>query len=93
MTHDNRRQKINDQLGNPIEVGIVVVWRVVNTAKALFNVDDYDEEQGIFSGYGAVVGNIDDGGDIIEPGAFTKTLSVVSPFQGDPPGARRARRS
>lgn len=26
MTHDNRRQKINDQLGNPIEVGIVVVW-------------------------------------------------------------------
>ena len=42
MTHDNRRQKINDQLGNPIEVGIVVVWRVVNTAKALFNVDDYE---------------------------------------------------
>lgn len=42
MTHDNRKQKINDQLGNPIEVGIVVVWRVVNTAKALFNVDDYE---------------------------------------------------
>lgn len=41
----------------------------------LFNVDDYDEEQGIFSGYGAVVGNIDDGGDIIEPGAFTKTIA------------------
>lgn len=37
--------------------------------------DDYDEEQGIFSGYGAVVGNIDDGGDIIEPGAFTKTIA------------------
>lgn len=42
MTHDNRKQKINDQLGNPIEVGIVVVWRVVNTAKAVFNVDDFE---------------------------------------------------
>lgn len=41
----------------------------------LFNVDDYDEEQGIFSGYGAVFGNIDDGGDIVEPGAFTKTIA------------------
>lgn len=43
MTHDNRKQKINDQMGNPIEVGIVVIWRVVNTAKALFNVDDYED--------------------------------------------------
>ena len=42
MTHDNHKQKINDQLGNPIEVGIVIIWRVVNTAKALFNVDDYE---------------------------------------------------
>lgn len=33
----------------------------------LFNVDDYDEEQGIFSGYGSVFGNVDDGGDIVEP--------------------------
>ena len=43
MTHDNRKQKINDQMGNPIEVGIVVIWRVTNTAKALFNVDDYED--------------------------------------------------
>lgn len=43
MTHDNHKQKINDQMGNPIEVGIVVIWRVVNTAKALFNVDDYED--------------------------------------------------
>ncbi len=43
MTHDNGMQKINDQMGNPIEVGIVVIWRVVNTAKALFNVDNYQE--------------------------------------------------
>ena len=41
----------------------------------LFDMDEYDEEQGIFSGYGAVFGNIDDGGDIIEPGAFTKTIA------------------
>ena len=43
MTNDNRKQKINDQMGNPIEVGIVVIWRVTNTAKALFNVDDYED--------------------------------------------------
>lgn len=40
-----------------------------------FKADDYDEEQGIFSGYGAVFGNVDSGGDIIEPGAFTKTIA------------------
>ncbi len=43
LTHDNRKQKINDQMGNPIEVGIVVIWRVVNTAKAVFNVDNYKQ--------------------------------------------------
>ena len=41
MTLDNEKQKINDLLGNPIIIGIVVIWRVVNTAKAVFNVDDY----------------------------------------------------
>lgn len=41
MTHDNGKQKINDLSGNPIEVGIVVTWRVVNTAKAVFNVENY----------------------------------------------------
>jgi regulator of protease activity HflC (stomatin/prohibitin superfamily) len=30
-------------MGNPIEIGIVVIWRVVNTAKAVFNVDNYYE--------------------------------------------------
>ena len=43
MTLNNEKQKINDQLGNPIEIGIVVIWRVINTAKAVFNVDDYNE--------------------------------------------------
>lgn len=37
------RKKINDQLGNPIIIGIVVIWKVVNTAKAVFNVDNYVE--------------------------------------------------
>ena len=43
ITLNNGKQKINDELGNPIEIGIVVIWRVVNTAKAVFNVDNYME--------------------------------------------------
>ena len=40
-----------------------------------FKMDSYNEEEGIFSGYAAVFENIDSGGDVIEPGAFTKTLA------------------
>nr|WP_303864746.1 SPFH domain-containing protein [Alkalibaculum bacchi] len=43
MTLNNERQKINDALGNPIIIGIVVIWKVKNTAKAAFNVDNYTE--------------------------------------------------
>lgn len=43
MTLDNNRQKINDCLGNPIEIGIAVTWRIQDTAKAVFNVDNYKE--------------------------------------------------
>ena len=43
MTLSNSRQKINDCLGNPIEIGIAVMWRVVDTAKAVFTVDNYKE--------------------------------------------------
>lgn len=43
MTLNNQRQKINDCLGNPVEIGIAVMWRVVDTAKAVFNVDNYKE--------------------------------------------------
>lgn len=43
MTLNNNRQKINDCLGNPIEIGIAVTWRVVDTAAAVFNVDNYKE--------------------------------------------------
>ncbi len=43
MTLNNQRQKINDCLGNPVEIGIAVMWKVVDTAKAVFNVDNYKE--------------------------------------------------
>ena len=43
MTLNNNRQKINDCLGNPVEIGIAVMWRVADTAKAVFNVDNYKE--------------------------------------------------
>ncbi len=43
MTLNNSRQKINDCLGNPVEIAIAVMWRVSDTAKAVFNVDNYKE--------------------------------------------------
>jgi len=43
LTLSNDKQKINDQLGNPIIIGIVVIWRVVDTARAVFSVDNYKE--------------------------------------------------
>jgi regulator of protease activity HflC (stomatin/prohibitin superfamily) len=41
-TH-GRPSKVNDREGNPIEISAVVVWRVVNTAEALFEVDDFED--------------------------------------------------
>jgi len=41
-TH-GRPSKVNDRDGNPIEISAVVVWRVVNTVEALFEVDDYED--------------------------------------------------
>lgn len=43
MTLNNNKQKINDCLGNPVEIGIAVIWRVNDTAKAVFAVDNYKE--------------------------------------------------
>jgi regulator of protease activity HflC (stomatin/prohibitin superfamily) len=40
---ETNKLKVNDRNGNPIEVASVVVWRVVDTAEALFEVDDYVE--------------------------------------------------
>jgi len=37
-----RPSKVNDKDGNPIEISAVVVWKVVNTAEALFEVDNYE---------------------------------------------------
>jgi len=41
MTLDNDKQKVNDELGNPIVIGAVVIWRIVNPTKAVFNVQNY----------------------------------------------------
>jgi len=43
MTLNNNRQKVNDCLGNPVDIGIAVTWRIVDTAKAVFNVENYKE--------------------------------------------------
>lgn len=39
---ETAKLKVNDQDGNPIEIAAVVVWQVVETAEAMFNVDDYE---------------------------------------------------
>ncbi len=38
---DSERVKVNDQLGNPIMISVILVWRVENTYQAAFEVDDY----------------------------------------------------
>lgn len=43
MTLSNAIQKVNDVLGNPIEISVAVIWRVRDTASAVFNVDNYKE--------------------------------------------------
>jgi len=39
----SERIKVNDASGNPIEIAAVVVWRVTNTARAVFDVEDYEQ--------------------------------------------------
>lgn len=41
VTLNNKQQKVNDALGNPIIIGAVAVWKVINPTDAVFNVDDY----------------------------------------------------
>ena len=41
MALSNNKQKVNDKLGNPIIISIVVIWRVHDTAKAMFDVDNF----------------------------------------------------
>ena len=40
---ESGKLKVNDSNGSPIEIAAVVVWKVVDTAEALFEVDDYEE--------------------------------------------------
>ena len=40
---ESSRLKVNDQDGNPIEIASVIVWKVVETAEAVFHVDDYEQ--------------------------------------------------
>ena len=43
MTLSNSKQKVNDVLGNPVEVAVAVMWKVKDTAKAVFEVDNFKE--------------------------------------------------
>ncbi len=43
MTLSNSRQKVNDVLGNPVEIAVAVMWKVSDTAKAVFTVDNFKE--------------------------------------------------
>lgn len=40
MTLDNAKQKVNDELGNPVEIGAIVIWKVVNPTQAVINVEN-----------------------------------------------------
>ena len=39
---DSERVKVNDKIGNPILISVILVWKVENTFKAAFDVDDYE---------------------------------------------------
>ncbi len=41
MTLNNDKQKVNDEDGNPIEISVVVIWRIASAAKAVFSVENY----------------------------------------------------
>ena len=42
-TMNNNKQKVNDLIGNPVVIDTIVIWRIVDTAKAIFNVENYME--------------------------------------------------
>lgn len=43
ITLNNRKQKVNDALGNPVIIGTAVIWKIVNPTKAVFNVENYNK--------------------------------------------------
>ena len=89
MTLNNNRQKINDVLGNPVEIGIAVTGRVVDTAKAVFNVDNYKEYLSLMSDTALrdvvriypydIAENVDTTGDgVADDGSLRGSSSVVA---------------
>ena len=88
MTLNNSRQKINDCLGNPVEIGIAVIWRVTDTAKAVFNVDNYKEYlslqcdsalRNVVRVYPYDVSpNVDTTGDVADEGSLRGSSEVVA---------------
>ena len=89
MILNNNRQKINDVLGNPVEIGIAVTWRVVDTAKAVFNVDNYKEYLSLMSDTALrdvvriypydIAENVDTTGDgVADDGSLRGSSSVVA---------------
>ena len=36
VSYTHLKQKVNDEEGNPIEIGVVVIWKITNTARAVF---------------------------------------------------------
>ena len=89
ITLNNNRQKINDVLGNPVEIGIAVTWRVVDTAKAVFNVDNYKEYLSLMSDTALrdvvriypydIAENVDTTGDgVADDGSLRGSSSVVA---------------
>lgn len=89
MTLNNNRQKINDVLGNPVEIGIAVTWRVVDTAKVVFNVDNYKEYLSLMSDTALrdvvriypydIAENVDTTGDgVADDGSLRGSSSVVA---------------
>lgn len=40
-TLNNEKQKVNDEMGNPIEIGVIVIWKVTDPTKAVFNVNNF----------------------------------------------------
>lgn len=84
MTLNNSRQKINDCLGNPVEIGIAVIWRVTDTAKAVFNVDNYKEYLSLQRYYvvdGVRYHHLIDP-DTLWPARYFDSVSVLSPDSG-----------
>lgn len=47
---ETAKMKVNDSHSNPIEIAAIVVWKVVDTAEAMFEVDDYTNDFGAIPG-------------------------------------------